>query len=371
MITNLRKNLSNVIGWQTDRKIIVFESDDWGSVRTRSKRDYDAMLAKGLNVDRSHFTKYDALESNLDLENFFALLFKYKDSSGRCAVFTPMCIVANPNFELIKSTNFEEYHYETFVETCKTYPNHDRVHKLWLEGIKENLFLPALHGREHLSVSRWMNLLKTGNEGLRTAFDHRSFGVVSFKNQQIPEYLGAFHPDLASDIPKLQNIIKESIEIFDTICGYKPTHFIAPNREGPRELDKTLADSGIEYLSMSKLRRYPLGGEKYGKEFHWLGKENKLKQIMITRNCHFEPSDPARADWVSHCLSEIRNAFKWKKPAVISSHRVNFISLIDHNNADFGLKELDKLLSAIVRNWPDIEFMSSSELGNVIRKSKK
>ena len=153
---DFRKNISNAIGWSTKRKIVVIESDDWGSVRTRSKKDYDEMLAKGLGVDQSIFTKYDGLESNCDLENLFEVLANHKDSTGRPAVFTPMCVVANPDFEKIKATDYREYHFENFAETCKRYPNHDRVLDLWRKGIENRLFVPALHGREHLSVSRWM-----------------------------------------------------------------------------------------------------------------------------------------------------------------------------------------------------------------------
>jgi len=68
---NLRKNLSNILGWNTLSKIIVFESDDWGSIRTRSKVDYELMLNSGLELNRSNFTRYDSLESNSDLENLF------------------------------------------------------------------------------------------------------------------------------------------------------------------------------------------------------------------------------------------------------------------------------------------------------------
>ena len=366
MINNIRKILSNVIGWRTKRKIVVFESDDWGSVRTRSKADYDSMLEKGLEVNRSNFTKYDALESNNDLENFFEVLSKHKDKYGRPAVFTPMCIVANPDFEKIKDSGVEEYYYESFIKTCSKYPKHDRVHDLWLEGIKQRLFVPALHGREHLSVSRWMNLLRSGNDGLLTAFEHGSFGGTRFKGKEIPEYLGAFHPDLASDIPHLQKILEDAVSLFETICGYKPTHFIAPNREGPKELDATLAKVGVRYLTMSKLRKYPKGNEKYGKELHWLGKKNKLDQIILTRNCGFEPSSSLYYDWVSHCMSEIEIAFKWRKPAIISTHRVNYVGFIDSANAANGFRQLDLLLLSIIKKWPEVEFLTSVELGELM-----
>ena len=101
-MNDLRKHLSNVLGWRTKRKIVVIESDDWGSVRTRSSDDYRFMLQQGLEIDRSNFTKFDALESNTDLENLFELLSKHTDSTGRNPVITPMCVVANPDFKRLK-----------------------------------------------------------------------------------------------------------------------------------------------------------------------------------------------------------------------------------------------------------------------------
>lgn len=370
-MSSFRKNLSNVIGWRTLKKIIVIESDDWGSIRTRSKMDYYSMLSKGLEVDRSNFTANDCLESNIELENLYDLLSKHKDSTGRPAVITPMCIMANPDFEKIQESGFTEYHYEAFIDTCKRYPDHNKVKELWRKGIDERLFVPAFHGREHLNVSRWLKALQNGNEGLLTAFKHQSFGVEWYKGKRIPEYLGAFHPDHSSDIPILEKIIESGAELFRNTCGYRPAHFISPNRESTKALDSTLYKVGIKYLTMSKLRQYPLGEEKYKWEFNWLGKQNELGQIILTRNCGFEPSDSLHNDWVDVCLNEIENSFKWHKPAIISSHRVNYIGSINTENAKHGLKELSHLLSHIIKRWSNVEFMTSTELGDLISFSRK
>ncbi len=65
------------------------------------------MIERGLELDRSNFTKYDALESNSDLEALFQLLRNHKDYTGWHPVFTPMWIIANPNFKKIKDSNFQ------------------------------------------------------------------------------------------------------------------------------------------------------------------------------------------------------------------------------------------------------------------------
>lgn len=363
---DLRKNLSNVLGWRTKRKIVVFESDDWGSIRTRSKADYIAMLNQGLELDRSNFTRYDALESNSDLENLFDLLIKHKDSSGRHPVITPMCVVANPHFEKIEDSGFRDYHYETFPETSKKYPQHDRVSELWQKGINDRLFVPQLHGREHLNVSRWMRALQSGNEGLRLAFRHHSFGASIYKGKRLPEYLAAFDPDTPQDILSYEHILTDAGDIFTNICGYKPQHFIASNSSEPKSLEKKLKEIGVLFLTRYKIQRYPLGNGKFRSQFNWLGKRNKIGQIYLTRNAGFEPSDLSNNDWVGSCLKEIDNAFWWEKPAIISSHRVNYVGYLKPKNAVKGLKQLDFLLTQIIRQWPSVEFMTSSELGQII-----
>jgi len=67
-------------------------------------------------------------------------------------------------------------------------------------------------------------------------------------------------------------------------------------------------------------------------------------------------------------LLDIENAFKWKKPAVISSHRLNYIGGLNEKNRVSGLKDLNRLLSEIQKRWPDVEFMTSSQLGDLISK---
>ena len=89
--------------------------------------------------------------------------------------------------------------------------------------------------------------------------------------------------------------------------------------------------------------------------------------MYITRNCFFEPSDKSK-DWLTSCLADIDNAFKWNKPAVISSHRVNYVGSLNEKNRKIGLEQLRTLLNTVIKKWPEVEFMTSSELGDLIHK---
>jgi hypothetical protein len=63
-------------------------------------------------------------------------------------------------------------------------------------------------------------------------------------------------------------------------------------------------------------------------------------------------------------------AFLTRKPAVISMHRLNFMgSLVEQNRMD-NLKLFEKLITKLLLKWPDIEFMTTDELGDLIKKNK-
>jgi hypothetical protein len=83
----------------------------------------------------------------------------------------------------------------------------------------------------------------------------------------------------------------------------------------------------------------------------------------------FEPSE-SKSDWVNKCFKNIEIAFRWNKPAIISTHRLNFIGSIFEENRTNNLKMLDSLLSAILIKWPEAEFISSADLAAIINNEK-
>jgi hypothetical protein len=371
----VRRNISNIPGWRTNRKILVIESDDWGSVRIRDKKAYDALKQRGLNVDAKHYDSVETLESNDDLELLFELLFSFKDNNGRHPVFTPMCIMGNPDFDRIKESDYENYFFQPLQNTIIEFPTSDRILDLWKKGFQDNIFVPEIHGREHINVRRYMKILQCheGKEGMRFALDLHSVGPSEYKGYKFPNYLGALHPEGKVEIPELHQHVLDAGQLFESYMGYKPRVFIAPNAEEPKELERSLHEIGVKYLTRSKRRIYPLGDGQFAKEWNFIGQKNDFNQFIINRNAFFEPvcfgEHEHITDWVDSCLKEIEIAFRWKKPAVISSHRVNYVGGIRTSNRDKGLKELKRLLTEVQRKWHDIEFASSYELGEIVRQA--
>lgn len=369
----LLRNISNIPGWRTERKIVVIESDDWGSVRIKDKDAYQALKAKGLNVDHKRYDQVDTLESNEDLEMLFEVLFSVKDKHGTHAKLTPMCLLGNPDFEKIKASDYREYFFQPLTETLRDYPDSNRILSYWREGARSKVFEPQLHGREHLNVRRYLEILQNheGKEGLRFALEHHSVGPSAFKGITYPNYLGALHPVTKGEIEELRGHLIEAGQLFDMYLGHKPNVFMAPNAEEPKDLEATLEQIGIKTLTRAKRRIYPKGNGEFGKEWNFIGKMNEHSQLILNRNAFFEPCQKDEGKTIDSCLKEIDIAFKWKKPALISSHRVNYVGNINPKNRDEGLKSLKALLQKIINKWPDVEFMTSSELGDTIRKSKK
>jgi hypothetical protein len=364
---NFKKYLSNIPGWRINRKIIVFESDDWGSIRMPSSESFEKLKSAGLNLrsrDAERYNLNDTLATAEDLEKLFEVITTVKDKNGHPAVFTPVTIVANPDFQKIKESDFNEYFYEPFTETLKRYPGCEKSFELWLEGINKQIFIPQLHGREHLNVTTWMNALRMKDNQAHLAFNEGVWGYVP-ETYPLVDYQAAFLPYSPHEIEYHKEIISDGIKLFKKIFGYQAEYFVPPNGYFNNSLNHTLAKNGIKYRSASKMQVEPLGNGKFRRVFHWLGQKDKDGIRYITRNCSFEPSQPGK-DWIDSCLHDIKNAFHFHKPAIISTHRVNYIGSLNKGNRDNGLLQLKKLLFKITREWPDIEFMTTPHLGMLI-----
>ena len=105
---HILRNIINTFGYKTNRKIVVFESDDWGSIRMPSKLAYSNLLKKGIGVDKSLYDTLDSLEKKEDLEALFTVLQDNK-SDHSLPIFTFNTVIQNPDFYKIKENNILSY----------------------------------------------------------------------------------------------------------------------------------------------------------------------------------------------------------------------------------------------------------------------
>jgi len=364
----IRRYLSNLPGWRSGRKLLVIESDDWGSIRMPTSKAREHLIENGVIRGSHRMNRWDTLATVTDLSDLFEVLGRHKDKDGKPAVLTPVTITGNPDFERIKGDDFEHYYYEPFTRTLdRYYGEGNEILEVWKEGVENGIFQPQFHGREHLNVAEWMRALQRNDKKTRLGFDHGFWGfkLNGSNDAPIDSYQAAFDLYDPDDLDIQSVSITEGLNLFESIFGYKATFFVPPNGPFNNTLEETAAREGIKYVSKSKMQTEPLGHGKTRNVYHKLGKINNFGQTYLTRNCIFEPSLEGK-DWVDSCLNDINIAFNMHKPAVISTHRVNFIGVLEESNRSRGLKQLDQLLSSVTKKWPEAEFISSAQLGDII-----
>jgi hypothetical protein len=359
LIQAVTHNLLNIPGWNTNRHIVVVESDDWGAIRMPSKEVYEKLLHAGYRVDKNRYESNDSLERGDDLSALFDVLLKYKDKNGSHPIITANCAVANPDFDRIKADNYQNYYYEPFTETYKRYKGCEQSLILWHQGMKEKLFMPQFHAREHLNVAKWIHDLQANDESARYVFGYGIMGLFQ-KWQQENLYQVAFD-DSQYKLQPLNEIVSEGMELFKQIFNINSKTFIAPCYTWRPELEKTLFEKGVLGIQGMVYQRTP-GGKSIR---HFMGTQNQYGQVYTIRNCSFEPTLGFGKDY---CLDRMKYAFRWRKPAIISSHRINYIGAINEKNRSNNLRQLSDLFSEVLKRWPDVEFMSSNQLVELVLK---
>lgn len=359
----LLHNFINIPGWRTSRKIVVIESDDWGSIRMPSTEVYSRFLSAGLDLSASDYNRLDTIESNDDLSSLFEVLTSVKDSKGEHPAFTANFVVGNPDFQRIKEANFEKYYFEPVTKTLERYPGRDQVESLWAEGISKRIFLPQFHGREHVNTVRWMNALREGSHAIMFTFDNET----TFSGNGDYNFMEVLDYNSPKDLAVMVESLTEGLDLFEDLFGFRSVSFIPPCYTWSSVVEEALYHGGVRYIQGLVIQQIPTGRfGHYKKKYHFMGSRNVFGQYYLIRNCFFEPSLTGYTNEIDRCLARIKIAFRWNKPAVICSHRINYIGALQKENRDISLSLLKSLLKKIIRHWPDVEFMTTDRLGDMI-----
>lgn len=356
---------TNLVGWKTTRKLVVFESDDWGATRMPGRIAWKRLLAAGIRVDQSPYDRLDCLEKQSDFQSLMNVIDAHRDDVGQPAVFTFNTILGNPDFEAIELDQFEKFHHQHFFDTYrKNYG--ENLESDWGEAIQSGLIRPQFHGREHLNVPLWMNDLRAGLRQARLAFEHEFFGLTTrTSSARQTNYLASFWAESRSELASVCERLSDGLKMFHQTFGFRARTFIACNYILPEQAERVLKDHRVELLQGQRGQFVPLGNECGGRiERAFTGKRNASGLLRTVRNVKFEPFENPDRDWVGFALNQIKQSFLFRTPAIVSTHRVNYVSDMDCAHRDRNLNLLDGLLGEIRRRWPDVEFLSSDQLLN-------
>jgi hypothetical protein len=356
-----RAAILNSRGWRTKRRIVVFESDDWGNIGLTSKSSLDKLRKGGVPVDASPYNLVDSLELSTDLEALAQVLSRYRDFRGRSPVITCFFIMANPDFDAIRSSDFRNYYFECLSTSYKHYSS-EGVQDILRSCIQDGLLHPQFHAREHVNVSLWLRDLQQHRTDTLQCFDHRFFGQQRAKLP--PRFYSATY--WANGIEEFQTVrqsLVNGLDLFESFFGFRSRTFVACNYVLPREVERHASLFGVKGVQTQRGYFAPNDFGLHPKnEYRYTGFINEFKQVFAVRNVEFEPFVKNGKDWLASAMSQIMIAFAMNRPAIITIHRANFSSRLDVSNRDTSLKLLETLLQQILQTWPRAEFMTSPDL---------
>ena len=357
-------HIKNLGGWKTSKKLVLFSVDDYGSARANSTEALEALKAVGI-VSNQRFDRLDTLEGREDLELLFKTLKSVQDKNGRSACFSPYALACNIDFEAIRESDYKAYFYEdvaiTFSKLAKVQEEYKGAWDLWQDGIDKGLLKPEFHGREHMNLSQFEEMLALKDPELKALINNNSYITIPAHKRYPHGWSAAFAYRSESEVERFPDIITTGIEAFKRNYKTMPLCFTPPSQQFPPQLDSKILDWGFKAMDRP-YRQSRKVSETETKSF--VHKQSQLDNglVQIVRNVVFEPTDDRGFNWVDYSLKQVEAAFRMSKPANISAHRVNFSGNIDPRNREKGLAALGELLKRITGKWPDVEFVSVGEL---------
>lgn len=374
VVNKIFQEVKNIPGWKTKRKLLAIVVDDYGNVRLDSKEAFENINKKN-PIKEQRFDRYDTLETREDLEMLYGVLSSVKDQHGRFALFTAYAHPCNIDFERIKEEGFQRYFYELLPETYRKLSAYQPdayigAWKIWQEGIEKGLMHPQFHGREHFNLKVFEEKLAKKDPALMLSLENRSLANIGPSGYSSIGWTAAFaFWDPVEDTRKFPETMHDGLEAFEKVYGFKSIVFTPPAQQFPEHLERELRHWGLKALDKPFYQAKHLGFGKYKKQFTSSGYNKNTELVEIVRNVVFEPTS-GNFDHIGKAMKQIEAAFRWNKPAIISTHRVNFCGHIYSQNREKGLGDLKKLLIAIIQKWPQVEFVSVGELAESMRQEE-
>ena len=363
MKQTIKKHIINCRGPRLKQNFLVFESDDWGAIRIPNVQFRETLWLNDLTKKTDPFSRFDSLESTEDYQALFDVLLKFKDQKGNHPIITANFILNNPDFKGIKDLNFTAYMSETFLKTYQEYEGNEKAWETLQLGILQNLMKPQFHGTEHLNVIRWMELLQQKDARFKAAFDLKCYAIDDPSSHNKRSNLMAAYDYISNEeLNYIQKSIVDGLQQFKDIFGFASQTTIAPCYVWNDIIEQIFYKENINGFQGSFLQNIPNSNKSFKKKYRYTGQKNTRNQTYLVRNGLFEPSINDKVNWVDKCLESIEIAFKWGKPAIIGTHRINFAGRLDVEQRNRNLNDLELLIKKVLQKWPNVQFTDSASI---------
>ena len=344
-------------------KAVVLESDDWGLCAWSADEQALRVLADTPTFRSPAGRRYagSTLESADDVRTLAATLAEFRGGDGFPPVWQANTVVANPDYAALHAPLFE----------CESVPlcDHPLTPSRWqrpgmwdeVAAAREaGVWWPELHGLHHIPETAWLTALRRGLADARRAHEQQSAVCASV------EASGEHDPSE----PALDRTRRLELAVakFETLFGRRPASFCPPDYRWDEHTETDATRLGIRTLQGK--------GEHHGARFprlrrlflrqRWPG--DWSARLEMPPRIAFEPcsaeTNAARVG-AAAVHRAAREAWRRGQPAVISTHRANYVHL-DPKMATTGHGALRDLLMRLVGD--DAVFLMDDEVRQLLER---
>lgn len=311
--------------------VMIIESDDWGAGPVEAQ-------AAALNL-------------------LADILSRYRDQNGRHPVMTLALVLAVPNGRAISQDG--QYH-RLLLDAPLFVPVRQAIER----GRATGVFALQLHGMEHYWPA---SLMASTDPAVMAWLAAEPPGTT----EKLPSPLQSRWVD-ASVLPSrplepsvVEAAVKEEAGLFQRLFGEPPRVAVPPTFVWTEGVERAWAHAGVAFVVTPGLRsacRNATGlpdcdsGPLYNNQpGHGV--------TYLVRDDYFEPERGHRAERGLAAL-----AHKWgeRRACLLETHRSNFIG--DDAGVTRNLAEVDRLYALALEHHPGLRFVSTEELGRVLRE---
>jgi hypothetical protein len=328
-------------------KAVVIESDDWGLCAWSPDEHGWRVLADTPAFRGATGRRYggSTLESAEDVRLLTETLAEFRGGDGFPPVLQANTVMAAPVFERLQPPLFEftELPISEPVNASPRWnrPGLDSAIDVYREA---GLWWPELHGLHHLPETAWVAALRRGTADARRA--HEQHSIVC----QAVEASGEYDPSEPRD-PRRQRLGR-AVERFQNRFGRLPSSLCPPDYRWDDALEIDAQALGLTTIQglpeqlghrFARLRRLTLRHRwpnRRGQRFY-------LPPRIAFEPHHWEPGEQPSA--LQSMLRAARWAWSRGQPAIVSTHRLNYVHL-QPGRAAAGRAALRELLSRLVED---------------------
>ncbi len=344
----IKSKIRQLSALKCKQPIVLFQSDDWGMVRSPENKDFIPKFGE------PKVWAYDHLESVVELELLYQVLSRYKDANQNHPIMEANFIVSNPDFIATKAVNYQSI-------ILKPITQHPELIRKWKEGIKKRIFIPQYHGRLHFNYDKMLEMVQNDPVS-REIFDLQLHGGLNnYKRGSwtLHSEYQKWEDGSEMSFERLSQWLNSGILDFYNAFGYLPKSTISPQYVFTPRTAKAFAELGFKVVQGTNMQMYKKGNRKISKNIP-TGSEYYKGLVALSRNLKFEPSR-GHKDWkYDSAIKKCKQLIDKNIPIIIDSHRINYIGEF----AEEGREDLDKLLNSLTRLG--CIFLSSVEFGDAI-----